>query len=928
MAGRKETGMGQDGDKEEGNKGDGDQENRMLKDKQGPRKRVSQACHRCRLRKDKCDGKKPACSTCITNTQSCSYDANVKKRGLPEGYVRGLEKLLGAAIRDIEGVEDNMLEALTVDGKGVSPLQAWNDEAISERLVEIWRKSTLFQEFDRLVSSLEPTGLVGSGKRKRADSDSQMGRPGVILGGPASVSMGGTSPLSRQESRPDMSQFSWSEPQPGRGTSNLVGYSKIPRLQAGDPSSILTSNQFTTKTPTKQDWPELPSETWHLLDVYFSYTHSWLPIIEKTDLLRVSYQYSQNHNIGPSSSGDVAALWAVIAYAKFQHRAICNIPRAQGRVQEVVWTAERMIDHARSLIPSEEGIFDLGHVQALLLLTLANFGMDHLSRAWDLIGQAVRLSIDLELDSADPTINPFKPKSRAKHVFLGCFVLDTIIAARMKRRPHLRADDADAVGAIDEDGLEEWDPWTDCLAVHKAFTTNSRVPSSVLSTFNRLVQVLKILSTAICIPRNGNALQMSTSLQGELHVWTQAQSPSLYFDNSARNSEQAFSLLPHQFHLHTTYFTVLATCQMLAHTHSDENVNLELCIRTGRHVSELLKGHLNTCGLLIVPPTYEYFVKSAYDIVSEVRGSIEHTHIVLDDWKHNLDICLDAMGPAWTVFDSLGDAVSNRPLSSQGRRESEVAFDLISGNQQADTPTSAITPQSLSGFKTSGPHCPHPFTVTNSRPRTSHTMTVATYSAHRSQSFGQSSGHGLPQPPMYQDARSVLVRSDPLQTLQQASQPSQVPPNLGRSLQAPRLRFASVDSPMNSQLRSNRSATSDNDTDLLANEFAALDAMKWTGNWYQGLVNLGFTDRDNMNQDFYAFCQEPDPLHQNNAFQQLVANSNAEAINFFDGSGLGGIAMSGLGMGFGEEHEGIVAGHILQSLSAAENRRVRGKLDT
>lgn len=91
--------------------------------------------------------------------------------------------------------------------------------------------------------------------------------------------------------------------------------------------------------------PDLPSEAWHLLDVYFSYTHSWLPIMEKHDLLRTSYQYSQNRNNVPLfgyGSGDHAALWAAIAYAKFQHRAINNIPRAQGPVAEMVWTAERM----------------------------------------------------------------------------------------------------------------------------------------------------------------------------------------------------------------------------------------------------------------------------------------------------------------------------------------------------------------------------------------------------------------------------------------------------------------------------------------------------------------------------------------------------------------------------------------------------------
>jgi len=95
-------------------------------------------------------------------------------------------------------------------------------------------------------------------------------------------------------------------------------------------------------------------------------------------------------------------------------------------------------------------------------------------------------------------------------------------------------------------------------------------------------------------------------------------------------------------------------------------------------------------------------------------------------------------------------------------------------------------------------------------------------------------------------------------------------------------------------------------------------------------MNLGFTESDNMNQDFYAFCQEPDPLHQNNVFQQLVANSNAETTDLFDASGniFGGMGMSGgfvggLGMGVavGDEHEGIEAGQILQALSAAEDQR-------
>lgn len=86
-------------------------------------------------------------------------------------------------------------------------------------------------------------------------------------------------------------------------------------------------------------------------------------------------------------------------------------------------------------------------------------------------------------------------------------------------------------------------------------------------------------------------------------------------------------------------------------------------------------------------------------------------------------------------------------------------------------------------------------------------------------------------------------------------------------------------------------------------------------------MNLGFTDSDNMNQDFVNFCQEPEPLHQNTIFQQLVANSNAEAVDFFDGSVFGSMsAFGGMG-GMGEENEGIEASQILQALSAAEDGR-------
>lgn len=48
--------------------------------KHGPRKRVSQACDRCRSRKDKCDGKKPV-SPHTTHCSARDWDVHMAMKG-------------------------------------------------------------------------------------------------------------------------------------------------------------------------------------------------------------------------------------------------------------------------------------------------------------------------------------------------------------------------------------------------------------------------------------------------------------------------------------------------------------------------------------------------------------------------------------------------------------------------------------------------------------------------------------------------------------------------------------------------------------------------------------------------------------------------------------------------------------------------------
>jgi hypothetical protein len=52
------------------------------------------ACIICRKRKLKCDGTKPACSTCTRLGHDCAYDEVRRKSGPKRGYVKALEERL------------------------------------------------------------------------------------------------------------------------------------------------------------------------------------------------------------------------------------------------------------------------------------------------------------------------------------------------------------------------------------------------------------------------------------------------------------------------------------------------------------------------------------------------------------------------------------------------------------------------------------------------------------------------------------------------------------------------------------------------------------------------------------------------------------------------------------------------------------------
>ncbi len=380
--------------------------------------------------------------------------------------MRGLEKLWGLTIREAPQVEATIFTLLNRDESDVLS-KAWIDKDCAETLLDTWRKSRLSKELEVLLSLLEIADDKTT-KRKRQDS-----------------SMNTSQTVSNLDPVPLVPPSHQSEPVVAKEESPPARYVATARKGL---------DQSQMQQASSSDPVALPSNAWELLDIYFSYTHCWLPILEKQHLFKASHSYPTSISSATPKSGDHAALWAALTYAESQLAGITRSRVGDRSMQRFSYIPTASYRNARRLIPDEDGVFELGHVQALILLALLNLGQNSWKQAWMLVGQAVRMAIELRLGEA-----PDDGKSRNKHVYMGCFVLETLIAARLKRPAHLITKQVFKHGLLQEDGLDEWTPWNDCLSLRRinSSTSSSRGAARTLSSFNYFARLVGILNTTM-----------------------------------------------------------------------------------------------------------------------------------------------------------------------------------------------------------------------------------------------------------------------------------------------------------------------------------------------------------------------------------------------------------------------------------------------
>jgi hypothetical protein len=337
--------------------------------------------------------------------------------------------------------------------EGTSSILLGRDTKESNRLHKSWRRSRFCKDLDKLLSG---------GQRPHDDSRSES-----------------EDQESDGEESNEASKQADAQPTlpPSNSTRADIGSIHQKHSEPFSPNIVQTSSTATV----------LPADRWRLLDVFFSYTNSWLPICEKHDVLKTTYMYGEQGIMLSSvleNSGDHAELWSIFALASLQARDERGTLR-ETQKDDLGYTTQ-LYDMAKSLIPSELGKFSIGHVKALLILSLVNLSQEAPVAAWLLVGYASRILLSMTED-----MRTFQP--RFQHVSSSCYLLDFVLSSQLQLQPYLRSRDSDRVGKVPEDGIEEWQPWNACLP-HKSGLARSAGDGPVrsLSTFNALVQLCAV----------------------------------------------------------------------------------------------------------------------------------------------------------------------------------------------------------------------------------------------------------------------------------------------------------------------------------------------------------------------------------------------------------------------------------------------------
>ncbi|KAH8885275.1 hypothetical protein GQ53DRAFT_729186 [Thozetella sp. PMI_491] len=440
------------------------------------RKRTTRACNPCRTRKHKCDGRQPTCSSCSMSELPCTYGSGSKKRGLPTGYVRSLELLWAIVFAVVPNarkvVKDLLTEikfALDPGGKLMVLTSAFGS---AEALRKAWADSGLQRELESRLSQMVATMDTNVVNMDQSNNLVPNRDHNVLFDQPLRYS-------AEQHTRgSQLSPPRWSQQH-----ESLKASSRLSDYNVGREETIPGC------LPQGSRLPAFPRNSRRLLELYFSYTHCWIPMVEKHKMFEVLYSMSRAPVF---VAGELSTFWAILAHSSVRYlEGPQNTTVAAAAVTaDLHMTADQLYAQARKLIPTEEETTHLGHSRALLILALFQIHRGGILASWHLIGRAVRIALaqhNYALGGAESNALATGSDQYKTHTLFGCFTLDALTSCYLGRPPHMRTADIRHISKPAETGPDEWEPQAE----------TSSEPMRAISIFNHYVDVIRILNDGI-----------------------------------------------------------------------------------------------------------------------------------------------------------------------------------------------------------------------------------------------------------------------------------------------------------------------------------------------------------------------------------------------------------------------------------------------
>ena len=338
------------------------------------------ACVLCRKRKLKCDGEKPACSTCSRLQHDCAYDEVRKKSGPKRGYVKALEARLQQVETLLKTQDDQPIGQSNRNGNRDGNTGHQTEEVDSQPL----QYGNMVPDFPNIAGGFDNTDILPQNFINDTDTFEPMSQDQYV-----DTSFG------------------------GMGSANSNSNNNLDMASEGSFPWEMISLGLDEPMPPQDVIDELNQ-------AYFDKVHPTLPMIHRP-------RYYAALDLAPHMRPPVClryAMWASAAAVTDKYQDL----------QQHFYQRARKYIHQDEMKGHGESMISVAHCQTWVVLATYEFKLMYFPRAWMSAGRACRMGLMMGLHRVDgagldvkqclPPPKDFIEREERRRTFWGCFCVD------------------------------------------------------------------------------------------------------------------------------------------------------------------------------------------------------------------------------------------------------------------------------------------------------------------------------------------------------------------------------------------------------------------------------------------------------------------------------------------------------------------------